>query len=92
MVEIKRDAKRPGFVALCSDPALTIFSDQQYSHGLIGFHNWEHSFTMHCFRMGVKMACAFATTNKYKERDESWFVDLHSNLTLHCLRQREITL
>ena len=38
------------------------------------------------------MACAFATTNKYKERDESWFVDLHSNLTLHCLRQREITL
>ena len=47
---------------------------------------------MHCFRVGVKMACAFATTNKYKERDESWFVDLHSNLTLHCLRQREITL
>ena len=32
MVEIKRDAKRPGFVALCTDPVeelvdLAIFSD-----------------------------------------------------------------
>ena len=68
MVEIKRDAKRPGFVALWTDP------EEQYSHGLIGFRNWEYSLAMHCFRTGVKMACPFATINKYQERDERWFV------------------
>ena len=45
MVVINRAAKRPGFVALCTDPeeelvdsllSLAIFSDKQYSHGLIG--------------------------------------------------------
>ena len=75
MVEIKGDAKCPGFVVQCTDPVEELVdvqpcSDQQWRMDWLAPVNWEHSLAMHCFRTAVKMGCPFSTTSKYQERDE----------------------
>ena len=70
MVEIKRDAKRPGFAALCTDPVEELVEVQPFSvisnirMDWLAPVNWEHSLAMHCFSTGVKMGCPFAKTEK----------------------------
>ena len=80
MVEIKRDAKRPGFLALCTDPEeeLVVVQPSLVISNIpmdwLAPVNWEHSVAMHCFRTSVKMGGPFATTSKDQERDERWVV------------------
>ena len=87
MVEVKRDAKRPGFAAVSIDPEEELVDVQPFSlisnirMDWLAPVNWEHSLAMHCFRTGVKMGCPFATTSKDEERDERCFVLFRGNQT-----------